>query len=196
MRPQRGPSRLGTLATLPADFVVVGGVVPDAHLATAPGLRFMERQRAPYVEMPEGWERAYQTRFSGHRRREHGRARRRLAEHGEVAFSTVRDPDGIEEALHEAFALHDSRFGDALDRSEFREPEHRGFHVAKGRALAAGDVARMATVRVDGELAAFGYFFVVRDVAWMYRCAFDAVYGHGQPGIQLLLHALAEASGG
>src|SRR5262249_21377623 len=154
---------VGTMATLPADFVVVGGVVPEAHLAQAPGLRFMERQRAPFVEMHDGWETAYRSRFSGHRRREHGRARRRLADQGDVAFTTVRDPDGIEDALREAFALHETRFDDALDRSEFRDNDHREFHVAKGRSLAAGDVARLATVRVDGELAAFGYFFVVGD---------------------------------
>src|SRR5262249_48972586 len=138
---------VGTLATLSADFVVLGGLVPESHLAQAPGLRFMERQRAPFVEMHEGWEQAYQSRFSGHRRREDGRARRRLADQGDVAFTTVRDADGIERTLREAFALHETRFDDALDRSEFRAHDHREFHVAKGRSLAAGDVARLATVR-------------------------------------------------
>jgi CelD/BcsL family acetyltransferase involved in cellulose biosynthesis len=112
-----------------------------------------------------------------------------------VEFATIRDAEGIERVLLEAFALHATRFEDALDRSEFRRPQHRDFHLAKARALAAGGVARVATLRVDGELAAFGYFFVVGDVAWMYRCAFDRAHGPGQPGIQLLLHSLADASG-
>jgi CelD/BcsL family acetyltransferase involved in cellulose biosynthesis len=61
--------------------------------------------------------------------------------------------------------------------------------------LAADGVARMATLRVGGRLAAFGYFFVIGDVAWLYRCAFDPALAQGQPGIQPLLSTFQHASG-
>jgi CelD/BcsL family acetyltransferase involved in cellulose biosynthesis len=185
---------LDGLASVDADYVVATGVVPDSYLASAPGLRFVERERAPYLELPDGWEAAYATRFSGHRRREHRRARRRLAEEGELAFAILRDPDEIAVGLTEAFDLHAARFEDGLDRSEFREPDQRAFHLAGARALAADGVARLATLRVGGKLVAFGYFFIVDHVAWLYRCAFDAAHAHAQPGIQLLLYTFEQAA--
>jgi len=182
------------LEAVDADFVLTTGVLPGSYLASAPGLRFVERERAPYLELRDGWEAAYATRFSGHRRREHRRARRRLAEAGDVAFTTLRDPDAVELGLAEAFRLHDARFEDGLDRSDFRAPGDRAFHLAKGRTLAAAGVARLATLRVGGRLVAFGYFFVVGGVAWLYRCAFDDAYAYAQPGIQLLIYTFEQAA--
>jgi CelD/BcsL family acetyltransferase involved in cellulose biosynthesis len=182
------------LPELPADFVMATGVLPDSHLARAPRFRFTERERAPFVDLPEGWAAAYAERVSARRRREHGRLGRRLAESGRVEFAVLRDGDAIVAALHEAFALHAARFESGIDRSDFRDASDRASHVVRARLLAADGVARFATLRVDGRLAAFGYYLVVGEVAWMYRCAFDPAMAAAQPGIQLLLHCFEEAS--
>lgn len=191
---EAGAAVVAALPSLPADFVVVSGVLPGSHLATAPRFRFTERERAPFVDLPDGWEAAYATSFSGRRRREHARRGRKLAESGKVEFATLRDPDAVAAVLEEAFPLHDARFGPGIDRTRFSDPGERTCQIAKARAMAEDGSARLGTLRVDGRLVAFGYYLVVGEVAWMYRCAFDPALAAGQPGIQLLLRCLDEAS--
>ena len=185
---------LRALPELPADFVVATGILPDSHLASAPRFHFTERERSPYVEMPDGWAAAYTERTSARRRREHARLGRRLAESGVVEFRVLTEGDEIVAALHEAFELHAARFDCGVDRSDLRHPADRASHLARARRLAADGVARFATLRVDGRLAAFGYYLVVGDVAWLYRCAFDPAMASTQPGIQLLLYCFEQAS--
>lgn len=182
------------LPEVPADFVMATGILPDSHLAAAPRFRFTERERAPFVDMPDGWAAAYAERTSSRRRREHARLGRRLAESGAVEFEVLTDGDEIVAALHEAFELHAARFETGVDRSDFREPADRASHIVRARLLAEDGAARFATLRVDGRLAAFGYYLVVGDVAWMYRCAFDPAMAATQPGIQLLLYCFQQAS--
>ena len=182
------------LSEVPADFVVATGILPDSYLASAPRFRFTERERAPFVDMPEGWAASYAARVSSRRRREHARLGRRLAESGAVEFATLRDADAIVVALREAFELHAARFESGLDRSDFRGPADRASHIARARLLAADGCARFGALRVDGRLVAFGYYLVVGDVAWMYRCAFDPATAATQPGIQLLLYCFEQAS--
>lgn len=185
---------LRALPLVPADFVVVTGILPDSHLAAAPRFRFAERERAPFVDMPDGWAGAYTERVSARRRRDHDRLGRRLAESGAVEFRVLTDGDAIVAAYHEALSLHDARFDGGVDRSDLREPADRTSHIARTRLLAADGVARFATLRIDGRLAAFVYYLVVGNVAWLYRCAFDPAMAATQPGIQLLLYCFEQAS--
>ena len=61
----------------------------------------------------------------------------------------------------------------------------------RARQLAADGVARVATLRVDGRLAAFGYYLVVGDMAWLYRCASTPPWPRAarHPAAALLLRA-------
>ncbi len=189
---EAGEAIVAALATVPADLIVATGIVPASRLAQAPGFRLVERERSPFLLMPDGWDAAYTGLVSSRRRREHARCARRLAAVGEVTFSDHRTPEAVVAGLEEAFALHDGRFAAAVDRSDFRSPVDRATHLSKARRLAEAGHVRLALLRVEGELAAFGYSLVVGDVGWLFRSAIAERFVIGQPGIQLLHHALRE----
>ena len=60
-------------------------------------------------------------------------------------------------------------------------------------ALAAGDIARIVTLRLDGRPIAFTAFFVLGGSMVLHRLAFDPAFGRWSPGV-LATHDALEAA--
>jgi CelD/BcsL family acetyltransferase involved in cellulose biosynthesis len=160
-----------------------------------PRLGVTERIEAPVLDLAEGWDAVYRAKTTSKKRNLHRRRRRQLGELGELTVSVARDPDELEPALEEAFRLHALRWEGRPDGSGFTTPTGMRFHRAALRRLAAIDVPRITTLRVDGRPIAFHYWFALAGCMYVHRLAFDPAVARWSPGLVNTLDAIESAAG-
>jgi CelD/BcsL family acetyltransferase involved in cellulose biosynthesis len=148
----------------------------------------------PLLDTSGGWDAAYRAKTSSKQRNVHSRRRRQLAELGEVEVSLARRPDELESALEDAFRLHRLRWHGRLDQSGFVTLAGMRFNRAAIQSLAASDVARIVTLRVDGRPIAFSYYFALRGRMYLYRQAFDPAFAQFSAGLVNTLDTIDAAS--
>lgn len=97
------------------------GVPANSVLIRAAGSRLhaIPRAGAPVLEMPDGWEAAYQRRISKDRRSRDRRAERQLNKLGSLEITVARDAAGVEHAIGVALELHRLRWQGRPDGSSF-----------------------------------------------------------------------------
>jgi CelD/BcsL family acetyltransferase involved in cellulose biosynthesis len=185
-----GPETAARLADQAADegcdLADLFGLPGHSRLAEAFGharLTLVPRVAAPVLDLTRGWDATYAERVSAKHRKAHRRLRRQLGAQGELESRLARTPAEIELSLEEAFALHALRWRDRPDRSAFSSPAGRELHREAMPALAAADLARIVTLRLDGRAIAFTAFFVLRGTMILHRLAFDPAFGRWSPGL-------------
>lgn len=171
-----------------------GGVLPG--LAGSTPLNLLRRVEAPVLLMPDGWGAAYASRISSKKRNLHRRRLRQLSELGAISWTVARTPDEVASELEHAFEIHARRWEGRPDGSTFGTATGRAFHREGARALAADDIVRIVTLRVDGRPVAFHYYFVLDETMYVHRLAFDPAVARYSPGQVTLIHALEDASNG
>jgi len=177
------------------DLVDLFGLSGDSRLAAAAGrrLHLIERVEAPVLDLPGGWEAVYTEKTSSKKRNLHRRRRRQLGELGTLEVDLARSAEELDRALDDAFALHHLRWEGRPDTSDFGTPVGMRFHRAATRELAAIDVPRIVTLRLDGRPLAFHYYFVLAGAMYVYRLAFDPEFARFSPGLVNTLDAIAAA---
>ena len=100
----------------------------------------------------------------------------------------------LEPALEEAFALHARRWEGRPDGSGFATATGRRFQRAVLARLAAVDVARIVTLRLDGRAIAFHYYFALEGRMYVHRLAFDPALARFSPGIVNTLDTIEAAA--
>ncbi len=168
------------------DYADLAGLPVASRLATSLGparLRLIERNEAPVLDLERGWEEIYRTRTSAKRRSLHRRRRRQLMELGRLEVTTARGIDELGPALEEAFRLHALRWLGRPDGSEFATASGVQFHRAALRALAALDVPRIVSLKLDGRTIAFHYYFAFERCMYVHHLAFDPALGRFSPGL-------------
>lgn len=185
-----GPEIAAALAERAADeaydLADLFGLPAHSRLEAAFGqnrLTLVPRVAAPVVDLRPGWDAIYRERVSAKHRKAHRRMRRQLGAQGVFESRLARTPAEIETALEEAFTLHALRWRDRPDRSAFSSPAGRALHREAMPALAADDVVRILTLRLDGRPIAFTAFFVIRATMVLHRLAFDPAFGRWSPGL-------------
>jgi CelD/BcsL family acetyltransferase involved in cellulose biosynthesis len=185
------------VSRLEFDYLDVFGV-PDggelARVAAAHELADIVRVEAPVLNMPDGWEAAYESRTHAKKRALHRRRLRHLSELGPLTWTTARSAPEVESELEHAFLIHARRWDGRPDGSTFGQPGARAFHRAAARALAQQDAVRIVTLRVAGRPVAFQYSFVIGTTLYLHRIAFDPELARHSPGQVTLLHAIGDAS--
>lgn len=179
------------------DFADFSGLPAGSWLAAAvgpSGLKLIERSEAPVLDLSPGWEAVYSSKLSSKKRSHHRRRRRQLAELGRVDVEVARTPAELERALEDAFTLHVLRWSGRPDGSGFATPVGRSFHHAATQALAALDVPRIVTLKIDGRPVAFHYYLVLEGRMYVHRIAFDPAYGRYSPGQINTLDAIETAA--
>jgi CelD/BcsL family acetyltransferase involved in cellulose biosynthesis len=176
-----------------ADF---HGLPAESRIAAAlgPRLGVTERCEAPVLDLAAGWDEVYRAKTTSKKRNLHRRRRRQLGELGELTVSVAREPDELAFALEDAFWLHALRWEGRPDGSGFTTPIGMDFHRAALRRLAAGDVARIITLRVDRRPIAFHYWFALAGCMYVHRLAFDPAVGRWSPGVVNTLDAIEAAA--
>ena len=183
----------------PFDLLDVFGLPGASRLAAAAGdsdLAVIERVEAPVLDMPDGWEAAYNAKTGSKKRNLHRRRLRQLAELGEVTWTVATEEDELLAGLEDCFRLHELRWAGRPDGSTFGTPEGQRFHRAALRAIAPAHVPRMVILRVAGRPVAFHYFFALAGTMYVHRLAFDPdpALARFSPGLVCTLKALETAS--
>jgi CelD/BcsL family acetyltransferase involved in cellulose biosynthesis len=173
------------LRTVPGD-----GVLATTAQST---IRLVERLEAPVLDLRGGLDTALAT-LGSRKRADLRRRRRRLEEHGAVTVTVARTPAELATALEDAFRVHQLRWTDRFDGSNFGGVHGRRFHRAVLAALAEAGLPRILTLAVNGRAIAFHYAFALRDRWYLHRLAFDPAFAAYSPGVLVTLAALESAA--
>jgi CelD/BcsL family acetyltransferase involved in cellulose biosynthesis len=179
------------------DLADLFGIPGDSKLARAvPNgrLRLIERVEAPVLDLSRGWDAVYAEKTGSKKRNLHRRRRRQLSELGELTTELARTPEELTAALEDAFRLHEIRWEGRPDGSHFATPTGKSFHRAAIQALAAQDIPRIITLKLDGRAIAFHYYFLLADRMYVHRLAFDPELSRFSPGLVNTLDALEAAA--
>jgi CelD/BcsL family acetyltransferase involved in cellulose biosynthesis len=178
------------------DFADFTGVPGDSLLVDVLGssLRLIERSEAPVLDLSPGWDAVYRSKLPSKRRNHHRRRRRQLAEHGRVEVAVARTEPELEQALEDAFTLHELRWSGRPDGSGFATPVGRSFNHAMIKSLAPLEVPRIVLLKIDGRAVAFHYYLALEGTMYVHRIAFDPAFGQFSPGVINTLDALEAAA--
>ena len=176
-----------------ADF---HGLPAGSRIAAAlgPQLALTQRIEAPVLDLSAGWDAVYRAKTTSKKRNLHRRRRRQLGEQGALTVTVARTPAELEPALEEAFRLHALRWEGRPDGSGFATGAGMRFHRATLRRLAATDVPRIVTLRLDGRAIAFHYWFALAGCMYVHRLAFDPAFARWSPGLVNTLDAIESAA--
>ena len=179
------------------DFAEFAGLSTSSRLVATLGpsrLSLVERSEAPVLDLTPGWQDVYASKLSSKKRNHYRRRRRQLAEVGRVDVDVARTEPELEQALEDAFTLHELRWEGRPDGSGFATPAGRRFQHAAVRALAPLGVPRIVTLKIDGRPVAFHYYLVLDGRMYVYRIAFDPSFGRLSPGVINTLDAIETAA--
>jgi CelD/BcsL family acetyltransferase involved in cellulose biosynthesis len=201
MAPDEDPATAAALAdrirSSGDDFADLFGMPRDSRLTAAlptGSLYLLERLEAPVLDLRGGWDVSYKTRLSSKARAERRRLRRQLEELGAVEISIARDREELRAPLEEAFRIHTLRWRGRRETSGFGTPVGRAFHRAALRRLAAQDVVRLATLRLNGHAIAFSLYLQLERAVYGVSMAFDPAFARYSPGTETLLCSLESAA--
>jgi CelD/BcsL family acetyltransferase involved in cellulose biosynthesis len=179
------------------DYLDVFGLSEGCRLVQASrtrALHLFERIEAPVLDLSRGWSETYRSKTNSRQRHHHKHRRRQLEGLGKVEISLARTLPELEPALEDAFRLHALRWRGRPDGSGFVTPTGLRFNRAALRALAAADVARIITLKLDGRPIAFAWYIALEERMYLYRTAFDPSYARCSPGLVNTLNLLELAS--
>ena len=178
------------------DVVDLHGLPAGSRIAAAlgPRLSLIERIEAPVLDIAGGWNAVYTAKTNSKKRNHHKRRRRQLGELGQLTVTVARAADELDPALEEAFRLHALRWEGRPDGTDFATPAGQRFHRAALRRLAAIDVPRIVTLRLDGRAIAFHYWFALAGRMYVHRLAFDPALARWSPGQVNTLDAIESAA--
>lgn len=149
---------------------------------------------SPFLELDESWcEPASQ--FSSRRRSDFRRAQRKAEEFGDVTYAMERPtPDSFDALFEEAVAVEAKSWKREAGSAIICDEAKLAFFRRYLRACSGRGEARIATMRIDGELVAMHLAVAWRERYWLYKIGFDEAYARCSPGTLLMLHAMGEAA--
>ena len=177
-------------------YLDVHGLPGDSRLAEALGSSIEVRQRveSPVLDLPDGWEAAYNAKTSSKKRNLHRRRRRQLGELGRLDVRVAREPEALVAALEEAFRLHELRWEGRPDGSDFASSRGRQFHRSALVELAELDIPRIVLLTLDGRAIAFHYYFAFEGRMIVHRLGFDPAFARYSPGLVNTLDTIETAA--
>jgi CelD/BcsL family acetyltransferase involved in cellulose biosynthesis len=177
-------------------YLDVHGLPSNSRLAEtlASSIEVRERVESPFLDLPDGWEAAYNAKTSSKKRNLHRRRRRQLGELGCLEVHVAREPETLQPALEEAFRLHELRWEGRPDGSDFASPRGRQFHRTALVALAELDIPRIVLLTLDGRAIAFHYYFAFEGRMIVHRLGFDPAFARYSPGLVNTLDTIETAA--
>jgi CelD/BcsL family acetyltransferase involved in cellulose biosynthesis len=186
---------LALLRDAPYDVAWLYGLPAGSRLAASEAkVRLSQRVECPVLDLPDGFEAAFETHVNGHHRREQQRRLRLLQHEGVVEFTMARTREELMRDLPAAFEIHARRREALPDASGFSTHEGRRYHLALARRLGPRGHIRLLTLRLDGRPIAFDYFFVVGATAVDSVIAFEPEFARFSPGKYAWFEAKRRAS--
>lgn len=202
LRPEEPDSVAAAVAEagvgLDHDFANVFGLPAESRLARAPAwgdLRLIQRLEAPVLDLSDGWDAAYERRFSPKARQERRRRRRQLERLGLVEISVARSPDELGAAFDDAVRLYSLRWTGRREGSGLLSTTGGDFYRSALLRLAGQDVPRILTLRIDGRPVAANVYLRLAGTVYGLMMAFDPAFARYSPGAEALCSALEAAAG-
>lgn len=181
------------LARVPAD----SPLIPALHAAMK-GRGLVSVRPAtpsPTIALGPEWQDP-ESRFSSRRRSDFRRAERRAAEFGEVSYETLAPaPEAFDALFDEAVAVEAKSWKRAAGTAIACDPAKEAFFRAYLRAACARGQARVAVMRIGGNVMAMQLAVEWAGRYWLYKIGYDEAYARCSPGTLLMLHALRDAAG-
>jgi CelD/BcsL family acetyltransferase involved in cellulose biosynthesis len=178
------------------DAVDLFGLPRESRLAAAVGLsrlQLIQRVEAPVIDVGRDWAKFYEAKVHASRRRTLRRRAKSLAALGNIVVELARSPEATLAALDDAFQLHAQRWGSRPDHSTLGTVDGQRFHRAALASLAADDVVRVTTIKIDGRAIAFQLWFALGTSAYLYRQAYDPEFARFGLGFTVTLDAIRAA---
>ncbi|MGC2245223.1 MAG: GNAT family N-acetyltransferase [Terriglobales bacterium] len=111
------------------------------------------------------------------------KARSRLSEHGEVAFTVSTGVEPILQRLETFFAWHAERFAAKGIRSPLADPRHRAFYRHIVEELAPQERIWLSVLTCAGRPVAMRFSPVFNDTLHLYSTCFDAEFARFSPSM-------------
>lgn len=150
---------------------------------------------SPYVTLPASWE-ELEKRLDARFRQNLRRRRRRLEEHGAVAFEVVQGGDGLDAALEDALTIEAAGWKGSEGSAIRSRPEQVGFYAGWARLLAREKRLRLCFLTVGGRRVAFQLAYVDGRRFLLPKCAYDEAHRECSPGqllmVEVLKHCISE----
>lgn len=139
----------------------------------------------PHIKISGDFESYLQTLSSNHRANFRRRARK-LNESHTVALEIATEPEQVEKSFDTLFALHQKRWTQREGTSAFDNETSRLFHRRAAKALAANGVARIFSLKCDGQTVAALYCFLYDNRLMYYQAGLDIDYESKSVGLVLM----------
>ena len=153
------------LAQLPASCELV-------RLAARSGWRVTDGEACPVLALPPTWE-AYVASLGKNMREQIKRYPKRLAKQYRVEYVLAKEPDEVQSALTDLFALHGKRWRARGQTGVLATPKRQAFHRAVCLALAERDRLRLWTLRCDDQPACVLLNYVFNGRYYFFIGGFD-----------------------
>jgi CelD/BcsL family acetyltransferase involved in cellulose biosynthesis len=195
--PSIGARLLENVTASGIDLIYLHGLGPASRVAPmvgSPRFELVQHGNAPVIDLSRGWEAVYRAKTNSKTRNLHQRRRRQLAQLGKLEVCVARTREELAAALEDAFRLHSLRTRGRPDPTTFGSAQGRRFHRAVLSQLAASDIPRIVTLKLEGQAIAFHYYFALSGRMYTHRAAFDPTLRRYSPGIVNTLDTLEVAS--
>lgn len=158
------------------------------------GQRFVN-DFCPRTRLHGSWDKTLEA-FAGNHRKEVRRRIRNLSNNFVVNFSVADNATTVGEEMDQLVDLHQSQWNDAGQVGIFIDPRIAKFHKEVARLFYARGWLYLASLRIDGRLAAINYGFIFRNEMAIYisGCITDDDARKFSIGRVLTGHCMAEAS--
>jgi CelD/BcsL family acetyltransferase involved in cellulose biosynthesis len=147
---------------------------------------------SPYIDVSGDWD-AFRGALRPGRRRELGRRRRRLEEHGEVTLDIVSGGERLEAALAEGFSLEAAGWKGERGSAILSNPRTRLFYTDLAHWAAGKGWLRLTLLRVGKRAVAFDYNLEAGGRLYKLKTGYDPAYRAYGPGM-LLTYEVAKAA--
>ncbi|MEW8327298.1 MAG: GNAT family N-acetyltransferase [Candidatus Thiodiazotropha sp.] len=148
---------------------------------------------SPYIEIDCSWE-DYFSSLSSRRRQDYRRARRRLADQGEVSVDIHRpDQAQLQPLLEEAFRVEQANWKGRNNSAINCRPELKRFFSAYFSRLSDSGRLIISSLRLDGEMIAVQLLVEHSNRWWILKIGYDERWAKYSPGMQLMFETLSEA---
>jgi CelD/BcsL family acetyltransferase involved in cellulose biosynthesis len=185
---ERTPTLFGRL---PAEDPSIGVFV---KLATKRGFVLkIKNNGSPYVTITSSWD-EYLSRLSSRRKQDYRRARRRLADQGEVSVDFYRPAlEDLEPLLEEAFRVEQANWKGRNGSAINCRPDLKRFFVAYFKRLCESGKLIISALRLDGEMIAVQMLAERENRWWILKIGYDDRWAKYSPGMQLMFETVREA---
>jgi CelD/BcsL family acetyltransferase involved in cellulose biosynthesis len=125
--------------------------------------------------------------ISTKRRKHYRQQRRRLAESGDVAYRTIRDPAEIRQATEAFLSLEFQGWKGARKTALLSAASGATFFRSMTRVMALEGKCRIDSLDIDGSPVALGVVLQSGDTAFYWKTTYDERFAALSPGVQLTL---------